>query len=48
MLSIEECREKLGKIGKEMADSEIEKLRNQLYALIDQLLDNNEDLFTEP
>ena len=44
MITIEKARKILGETGKEMADKEIEKLRNQLYSLINQILDNNLDL----
>lgn len=43
MLSTEECRVKLGQTSQQMSDSEVEKLRNELYALISQLLDNHTD-----
>jgi len=41
MLKVQEARKILGKTGEKMADDEIEKLRNSLYSLASQLLDNN-------
>lgn len=41
MLTVQECRIKLGDTGKNMNDKEIEKLRNNLYSLINQIIDNN-------
>ena len=43
MLTIEECKHILSTTGTSMTDEEIEKLRNQLYALVSQLLDNHLD-----
>ncbi len=44
MLSIEEYREKLGETGKNMSDEEVETQKNNLYALISRILDNNVSL----
>ena len=41
IISIEEARKKLGKTGIKMTDKQIELLKNNLYALIGQILDNN-------
>lgn len=45
MLSIEECREKLGKFGEKKTDEEIEAIRNKLYSLceiiINQVIEGN-------
>ena len=41
MISIKNVRQILGESGESMADSELEKLRNLLYQLIGQLIDNN-------
>lgn len=41
MISIKLAREKLGESGKNMTDQEIEKLLNNLYALIGMIIDNN-------
>lgn len=39
MLSIEECRKYFN--NSKLTDKEIIRLRNQLYALISQIIDNN-------
>lgn len=41
MISIEQARKKLGKTGTKMNDKQIELFKNNLYALIGQILDNN-------
>ncbi len=40
MISIEESRKALGKLGKKLSDKEIENLRNSLYQIISDLLDH--------
>ena len=46
MISIERCREILGEA--QMPDSEVEKLRDSLYAVVESILDNNHlDFYTE-
>jgi hypothetical protein len=37
MISIEKCREIL---GEDISDSEVERLRESLYAMVDSILDN--------
>lgn len=37
MLSIEKCKEIL---GEDISDSEVERLRESLYAMVDSILDN--------
>jgi hypothetical protein len=37
MVSIEKCKEIL---GEEIADPEVERLRDSLYAMVDSILDN--------
>jgi hypothetical protein len=39
MISIERCKEILGE--PQMADSEVEKLREALYAMVESILDNH-------
>lgn len=39
MLTVEECRKKLGKFGENESDEEIEAIRNKLYALCDLVID---------
>lgn len=41
MLTIKQARVILGKTGKFLSDKEIEKLLNNLYALIGRVIDNN-------
>lgn len=41
MISISECRKILGKLSDQLNDDEIETLRNQLYSLTNQLVDNH-------
>lgn len=45
IISLEQAREGLGKIGKKMTDSQIEKLVRNLYQLINLILDNNISYF---
>ncbi len=40
MISIEASRKALGKIGKSMSDEEIEKLRSDMYELVNLALDS--------
>jgi hypothetical protein len=37
MISIERCREI---IGEKMSDSEVERLRNSLYMMVESIMDN--------
>jgi len=39
MLSIEECRKKLGKFDENKTDEEIKLLRNKLYSLCEVVID---------
>lgn len=40
MLSIDQCREKLGTLGETLTDQEIAKLRGELYELSNIALDH--------
>lgn len=40
MISIKESRKVLGGLGKKLSDKEIENLRNSLYSIISDILDN--------
>jgi hypothetical protein len=39
MLSIEECRKKLGKYAENKTDEEIELIRNKLYSICEIVID---------
>lgn len=41
MISISECREKLGTLSDQLNNDEVEALRNKLYSLINQIVDNH-------
>jgi len=45
MLTVKQAKVLLGKTGKLMTDKEIEKLLNNLYALIGKIIDNNINSF---
>ena len=40
MISIEESRKILGKLGKKLSDEQVEKLRNDLYRMVSIILDD--------
>lgn len=40
MISIEQSREILGKLGDKLSDKEIENLRNGFYEIINKILDD--------
>lgn len=39
MLSIEECRKKLGNLAKDMSDQRVEQIRDCLYTLCHNVID---------
>lgn len=41
MISVQQSKKLLGKTGEKMIDKEIEKIRNILYSVISQIIDNN-------
>ena len=39
MLTIKECRDKLGDLSIQMTDKQVEQIRNSLYVMVENIID---------